>query len=187
MKIPLTLMSLDDASAFAIDLANTWDPMGKPVDVLAQADSAAHFFKAYVKNEAEFVLLGEAMIPHRDLLRAAFLAVASDAPDKVEIWQSLEHALQASWTIGIDHRGNPAVEFASEVPLQQRLTAWSALGFFALLSGAPERTRVCQAAPCEEVFHDITKSGRQRFCSKRCGTRYNVARHRDRQKNSEID
>lgn len=43
-----------------------------------------------------------------------------------------------------------------------------------------ERLRVCRAAPCIDVFLDISKRGEQRFCGPRCATRMRVAAHRAR-------
>lgn len=40
------------------------------------------------------------------------------------------------------------------------------------------RLKACAAAPCEEMFMDHSKNGLQRFCSKRCSTRYHVKKHR---------
>jgi predicted RNA-binding Zn ribbon-like protein len=38
----------------------------------------------------------------------------------------------------------------------------------------------CQAAPCTNVVVDVTRNGRQRFCSVRCANRAAVRRHRAR-------
>jgi len=38
----------------------------------------------------------------------------------------------------------------------------------------------CQAAPCRNVVVDVTRNGRQRFCSVRCANRAAVRRHRAR-------
>lgn len=38
----------------------------------------------------------------------------------------------------------------------------------------------CEAAPCENVVVDVTRNGRQRFCSVRCANRAAVRRHRAR-------
>lgn len=41
-----------------------------------------------------------------------------------------------------------------------------------------DRLGVCPA--CDDVFIDTTRNGRQRFCSRTCANRINVARHRAR-------
>lgn len=38
----------------------------------------------------------------------------------------------------------------------------------------------CEAAPCTNVVADVTRNGRQRFCSVRCANRAAVRRHRAR-------
>jgi len=38
----------------------------------------------------------------------------------------------------------------------------------------------CGAAPCENVYADVTRNGRQRYCSVRCANRDAVRRHRAR-------
>lgn len=38
----------------------------------------------------------------------------------------------------------------------------------------------CQASPCTNVVADVTRNGRQRFCSVRCANRAAVRRHRAR-------
>lgn len=38
----------------------------------------------------------------------------------------------------------------------------------------------CEASPCTRVIADVTRNGRQRFCSVRCANRAAVRRHRAR-------
>ena len=38
----------------------------------------------------------------------------------------------------------------------------------------------CAASPCENVIVDVTRNGRQRYCSVRCANRDAVRRHRSR-------
>jgi len=38
----------------------------------------------------------------------------------------------------------------------------------------------CEAAPCANVVVDVTRNGRQRYCSVRCANRAAVRRHRER-------
>jgi predicted RNA-binding Zn ribbon-like protein len=44
-----------------------------------------------------------------------------------------------------------------------------------------ERLKVCHAAPCIDVFVDVSKRGEQRYCGPRCATRRRVAAYRSRQ------
>ncbi|TAP25815.1 MULTISPECIES: CGNR zinc finger domain-containing protein [Micrococcaceae] len=43
------------------------------------------------------------------------------------------------------------------------------------------RLRRCEAEPCTQVVVDVTRNGRQRYCSVRCANRAAVRRHRVRQ------
>lgn len=43
-----------------------------------------------------------------------------------------------------------------------------------------QRLRRCEASPCLQVVVDVTRNGRQRFCSVRCSNRAAVRRHRER-------
>lgn len=43
------------------------------------------------------------------------------------------------------------------------------------------RLHRCESAPCTAVVVDVTRNGRQRYCSVRCANRAAVRRHRERQ------
>lgn len=49
-----------------------------------------------------------------------------------------------------------------------------------LVTRGMDRLRRCEAAPCRRVIADVTRNGRQRFCSVRCSNRAAVRRHRAR-------
>ena len=49
-----------------------------------------------------------------------------------------------------------------------------------LVTRGMNRLGRCQAAPCTNVVADVTRNGRQRFCSVRCANRAAVRRHRAR-------
>lgn len=49
-----------------------------------------------------------------------------------------------------------------------------------LTSRGMHRLARCAAAPCEHVVVDVTRNGRQRYCSVRCANRDAVRRHRAR-------
>jgi len=168
--------------AFALDFVNTYDPMRKPVDVLADRDAAAQFLKPYLGRGERADTVGQSLIVHRDLLRAAFkkTALKSDAGDMEEGDQITPPEL--SWSLARTEQGELVMKPDGQGSVVQRLTAFSTIGYLALQHHAPDRLRVCQAAPCEEIFQDVTKPGRQKFCSKRCNTRFNVAQHRARER-----
>nr|WP_255375661.1 CGNR zinc finger domain-containing protein [Saccharomonospora sp. CUA-673] len=43
-----------------------------------------------------------------------------------------------------------------------------------------DRLGRCDADDCARVYADVSRNGRQRFCSARCGNRATVRRHRAR-------
>lgn len=49
-----------------------------------------------------------------------------------------------------------------------------------LVTRGMNRLARCDAAPCEKVVVDVTRNGRQRYCSVRCANRAAVRRHRAR-------
>ena len=49
-----------------------------------------------------------------------------------------------------------------------------------LVTRGMSRLSRCQAPPCTKVVADVTRNGRQRFCSVRCANRAAVRRHRAR-------
>ncbi|KJL28674.1 CGNR zinc finger domain-containing protein [Microbacterium oxydans] len=49
-----------------------------------------------------------------------------------------------------------------------------------LVTRGMSRLGRCEAAPCTNVVADVTRNGRQRFCSVRCANRAAVRRHRAR-------
>jgi len=49
-----------------------------------------------------------------------------------------------------------------------------------LVTRGMDRLGRCEASPCTNVVVDVTRNGRQRFCSVRCGNRAAVRRHRAR-------
>lgn len=49
-----------------------------------------------------------------------------------------------------------------------------------LVTRGMDRLGRCAAAPCTHVVVDVTRNGRQRFCSVRCANRAAVRRHRAR-------
>lgn len=49
-----------------------------------------------------------------------------------------------------------------------------------LVTRGMDRLARCEASPCTNVVADVTRNGRQRFCSVRCANRAAVRRHRAR-------
>lgn len=73
-----------------------------------------------------------------------------------------------------------------DLPVACRLAAEAALGLSdALGQYGIERFRVCNAAPCTDVFIDTSRNQSRRYCCEQCANRHNVAIHRRRHKTAE--
>lgn len=182
MKISLTIDVLGEAAAFAIDFVNSYDPMRDPVDLLTHPEEVARFLYGHLAEGEVAEEIGSALVTHRDRLRAAFRAVADGERLPGAQQAQLAGIPEVTWTMSLSEDGAPVLQIDRNIPVVRRLEAWSTLGFLALAKHVPDRIRVCQSAPCEEIFQDHTKAGRQKFCSKRCNTRFNVAQHRLRER-----
>lgn len=67
--------------------------------------------------------------------------------------------------------------------LAPALIAESLLGLATLVCDlGPDRLGVCSAAPCTDVYVDISPNHSRRYCSERCSSRANVAAYRARQR-----
>ena len=182
MEFTLTLNELDLAADFALDLANTYDPMRDPVDILARPESAETFLRPYLHAGESAAPVAQNLTGFRDNLRAALKSMAAGRRPAPRIAADLDSALGVTWRVRVGRTGKLAVLPREGVAAASRIRALASVGTLALLQDASERLRVCRSAPCEEVFRDRTRSGRQRFCSKRCATRVNVAHYRSRLK-----
>ncbi len=57
-----------------------------------------------------------------------------------------------------------------------------------LVSGRPERIKICDNDRCRWVFYDTSRTSRRRWCDmSTCGNRAKAARHRARSKSAEAD
>lgn len=180
MEIALTDSTLRDAGRFAIALANTDDPMSVPPDRLADPVAARLFLAPHLPAGEDAAAVAVALLPLRDRLRRAILAATGSA-ETAGAHDIAAPLLALDWRI-VSRATGLFLAPDPDQPAASRLAAYAALGFLALLDAAPERIRQCQSAPCDSVFVDETKPGRQRFCCKRCATRYNVASHRARRR-----
>jgi hypothetical protein len=64
-----------------------------------------------------------------------------------------------------------------------RVRALTAAGLAQVIAdGEGHRLGQCQREACPEVFVDVSRNGRRRFCSVRCANVVNVSRHRARRR-----
>jgi predicted RNA-binding Zn ribbon-like protein len=79
-------------------------------------------------------------------------------------------ATQIDWRVGVEGAAIARLEAAVALNLAALLKT---VGF--------DRCRICEAAPCRDVFVDLSKKGGRIFCGARCASRVHVARFRNRQ------
>ncbi|HEV7368302.1 CGNR zinc finger domain-containing protein [Arenibaculum sp.] len=172
-----------EPEGFVLALVNTVDPVRPVPDLLVDAEGCRDFLKAWLDTAPEPDDAG-AIRAVRDRVRAAALALAEGRSGR-EVAESLDTlvtrvAFRASVRAGDDA---PAVGMAPAPGTEpaDRLAAYAVLALADVIEArGAGRLRQCESAPCEEVFVDASKAGQQRFCSKRCATRFHVARHRHR-------
>lgn len=182
MILDITSSASHHAADFTLRLANSYDPARQPADHLSELESAQALLGPYVSGGQDILLIAQNLQPFRDVLRKGLIAVAKGqaSPDA-----EIKQALALSWRVEVQSEKNVSVRLHPEGEVARQLKAWAALGYFALLQKQQDRLRVCHSLPCEEIFRDESKPGRQRFCCKRCANRFNVARHRQRRKGGE--
>ncbi|MBZ0321244.1 MAG: CGNR zinc finger domain-containing protein [Anaerolineae bacterium] len=173
---------------FVVDFANTYDPfLDEPEFLRTPADLqeflAKHPFEiSGPLTETEFIRICQL----RDRLRDIFLRLETSEP--VEIQRVINGLLEATpVNLQASLSGGGPIEIKYEIPttvaLVERLAVQTGLGLtLALQQYGPERLKVCAAAPCQEVFIDVSKNKSRRFCGERCANRYNVAHFRERQR-----
>lgn len=173
---------------FVVDFANTYDPfLNEPEFLRTPADLQEFLEKRHVKlseplTEAEFIKIRQL----RDRLRDIFLRLEDSEP--VEIQGVINRLLGAApvnlqASLSEDEPIEIKYEIPTNVVLVERLAVQVGLGLIlALQQYGGERLKVCAAAPCQEVFIDVSKNKSRRFCGERCANRYNVAHFRERQR-----
>lgn len=72
--------------------------------------------------------------------------------------------------------------------LPARVKAMTAAGLVQVIAdGHGPRIRSCDRQGCDQVFVDVSRNGRRRFCSLRCANQVNVANHRMRRRTHPSD
>lgn len=175
------------AGDFALAFLNTYDPVRAVPDLFANPEHARVFLSEWC--EMDWDLDWGKMARHLQLFRddlrkilTRFLAGELPLGDLVH---HLDHKLaHRPWIAhSLMDEGSVRLVFAPAPQLKpvQHIEAVVVRGLADLLAGeGAQRLRLCTSRPCEEIFVDRSKSGRQRFCGKRCATRFNVAMFRKR-------
>jgi predicted RNA-binding Zn ribbon-like protein len=123
----------------------------------------------------------DAMRELRDDLRAIFESVAAgDESDAVERLNSLliQHPIHPQISGHGGQRWHLHITESGSVP--DRYAAGAAMGLAVFVSAdGLDRLRVCESAPCRNVFFDTSSNRSRHYCSDRCARRSTTA-HRAR-------
>jgi predicted RNA-binding Zn ribbon-like protein len=189
------------------DFLNTDDTdNGFPVDRLPTLDSVLTWFvdrgvihldgadrlRAQAADDPVFAAADLARVRAvRSALREVADAIVDHRPPKAGALDTVNRALHARQVIelvpssdgcvAVDHRhvGDPIDDALARLtdPLVTEL-----------VSGHPERIKVCDNHTCAWVFYDTSRTGRRRWCDMAtCGNRAKAARHRARAKTTAED
>lgn len=187
---PAWLRADHDPKAFALAFVNTYDPVRAIPDLFADPEYARVFLSEWCEMDwdLDWGKIARRLQLFRDDLRSALTRFIRGELPLHDLTHYLDHKLMHwPWIARplVDERSF-RVAFVPSPHLQpvQHVEAVVTRALADLIAErGPERLRQCDSNPCEEIFADRSKSGRQRFCGKRCATRYNVAMFRKRKAN----
>ncbi|GIK63618.1 MAG: hypothetical protein BroJett018_14120 [Chloroflexota bacterium] len=173
---------------FVVDFANTFDPfLDEPESLRTPADLQEFLQQRHIEMSGSFTEIEFMRVRQlRNRLRDIFLRLEISEP--VEVQREINSLLGATpVNLQASISKGELIEVKYEIPttvaLVERLAVQTGLGLtLALQQYGTERLKVCAAAPCQEVFIDVSKNKSRRFCGERCANRYNVAHFRERQR-----
>jgi hypothetical protein len=187
---PARLRTDHDPKAFALAFVNTHDPVRPVVDLFANPEHARVFLSEWCEMDwdLDWGKMGRRLQLFRDDLRSRLIRFISGELPLQDFTQYLDHKLMHwPWIARpVADECSFHVLFVPSPHLQpvQHVEAVVTRALADLIAElGPERLRQCESRPCEEIFADRSKSGRRRFCGKRCATRFNVAMLRKRRAN----
>jgi predicted RNA-binding Zn ribbon-like protein len=157
----------------AVDLVNA--PPADPADLARRCADAGLVLPTTVDDAA---LAGV-----RRVLEDGWLAVVDAAAGQERA--AAVNALLHRWTAAprmTDHDGSGwHLHHHAAVDVVGQVAALVAVGTaLHLVARGHDRLGRCAAAGCERVWADLSRAGRQEYCSARCGNRAAVTRHRER-------
>ena len=180
-----------DEAEFVLAYLNTSDATRDPHDLLGTAGDAETFFSdnGLARPNVDWDEVTPRIRATREHLRHVFESLTEDEPDYGELAKALNASLSEVHWRGAVRPGGDELDIVfgphEEQPYELRIMALATAALVRLTTEfGPERMRKCQSAPCEKLYVDHSKAGRQRYCSKRCANRVNVAAHRARQRAS---
>lgn len=184
---PARLRGDRDPAAFALAFVNSYDPVRAVPDLFANPEHARVFLSEWYELDwdLDWGRLARSLQLYRDDLRIVLARFVAGEMAIAELTTYLDHKL-AHWP-WIAHPVQDGKSFrvlfvpSPQLKVAQHVEAVVTRGLADLVAElGPKRLRQCEAPPCAEFFADHSKPGRQRFCSKRCATRFNVALFRKR-------
>lgn len=184
---PARLRGDRDPAEFGLAFVNSYDPVRAVPDLFANPEHARVFLSEWCELDwdLDWSRLARSLQLYRDDLRAMLRQFVAGEMTIIDFSTYLDHKLAHwPWIARPVQDGNSfRVLFVPSPQLKaaQHIEAVVTRGLADLVAAlGPRRLRQCEAPPCQEFFADHSKSGRQRFCGKRCATRYNVALFRKR-------
>jgi predicted RNA-binding Zn ribbon-like protein len=168
-----------DPVALAVDLANTWDELEDPPELLRDAASFRRFLERHGLTAGRPTRTDLARARTlRDALRSAFAA-----PDEERAVATLNRVL-------FESRARPQLERAGDgwrlawsgrpADVLAAATAMSLLE--AIKDDGWDRFGTCSGTPCRCVFVDRSKNRSRRYCSDLCADRVAQAAFRARRR-----
>jgi predicted RNA-binding Zn ribbon-like protein len=172
---------LDAATLLAVRLTNSYDVYEAEPEALQRPEDLRALLRANGISVANPTTrdLTEAQAL-REPLRQLFEARA--ARTKARVLNDLLSRASARPTVVTDPSGWAVThEVDADARLARRLAVICGLGLAdALERYGDDRLKVCDAAPCERVFIDLSKNLVRRHCSRRCANRTSAAAFRAR-------
>jgi predicted RNA-binding Zn ribbon-like protein len=172
----------DDPVELAVSLANSWDTLEDPPELLKDVETLERFLGRRELAGPDRLTEDDlrAVRAIRDRLRDAF--TAADEQAAVEILNEVLYASRANAQL---ERADGDWHFryvGTPVDVVAAAASWSLLE--AIRVDGWDRFGTCEAAPCCCVFVDRSRNRSRRFCSELCANRYAQASHRQRARQS---
>ncbi|MFD2046061.1 CGNR zinc finger domain-containing protein [Ornithinibacillus salinisoli] len=172
-----------DWLTFTLDIINSYDPFFEVPEQLSSPNDLNSLFKkhdlfSFKTSTFEDVL---AIRTYRDELRA----LIQEENDSRLVEFLVQYESNSPMQLRLSTLGNGRFTFVYEqpdkAPLINQIFAICSFSLGKeLVDYGRERLKSCIAKPCEEIFIDRSKNGRQRFCGKKCSNRFHVQKHRQR-------
>jgi len=172
----------DDPVELAVSLANTWDTLEDPPELLKDVATLERFFQRRNLGASGRLTARDlaAVRAIRDRLRESFTAPHEAAA--VEILNDVLYGSRANAQL---ERAGGAWHFRYVGPDIDVIAAAAASSLLeAIRVDGWDRFGTCDAAPCCCVFVDRSRNRSRRFCSELCANRHAQASHRLRTRQS---